>query len=168
MLQRVVMLAAESLKVLEHQLMDGGQIQDVKVGVKHLKSSVFFIMVQHRGALTGFCVGDPAPSSGRLRCADPPQPQAGSPAQPGSGPSHCQLQQGCHECQCGPARGAPACHRLQPCGPLFGRAQSESCWFGVLKGALGVNNTLWMQFERTVMADKFHSRASFKSELLPL
>lgn len=39
MLQRVVMLAAESLKVLEHQLMDGGQIQDVKVGVKRLKSS---------------------------------------------------------------------------------------------------------------------------------
>lgn len=39
MLQRVVMLAAESLKVLEHQLMDGGQIQDVRVGIKHLKSS---------------------------------------------------------------------------------------------------------------------------------
>lgn len=50
MLQRVVMLAAESLKVLEHQLMDGGQIQDVKVGARHLKSahSVFFVMVQHR------------------------------------------------------------------------------------------------------------------------
>lgn len=32
MLQRVVMVAAESLKVLEHQLMDGGQIQDIKVG----------------------------------------------------------------------------------------------------------------------------------------
>ncbi|TNM89755.1 hypothetical protein fugu_003989 [Takifugu bimaculatus] len=31
MLQRVVTLAAESLKVLECQLMDGGQIQDVKV-----------------------------------------------------------------------------------------------------------------------------------------
>ncbi|KAM7416491.1 hypothetical protein PAMA_018513 [Pampus argenteus] len=31
MLQRVVMVAAESLKVLEHQLMDGGQIQDVRV-----------------------------------------------------------------------------------------------------------------------------------------
>ncbi|XP_068167912.1 nucleolar protein 6 [Antennarius striatus] len=31
MLQRVVMLAAESLKVLEHQLMDGSQIQDVRV-----------------------------------------------------------------------------------------------------------------------------------------
>ncbi|XP_037114528.1 nucleolar protein 6 [Syngnathus acus] len=30
-LQRVVMLAAESLKVLEHQLMDGSQIQDVRV-----------------------------------------------------------------------------------------------------------------------------------------
>uniref|UniRef100_A0A671YCJ4 Nucleolar protein 6 n=1 Tax=Sparus aurata TaxID=8175 RepID=A0A671YCJ4_SPAAU len=30
-LQRVVMLAAESLKVLEQQLMDGGQIQDVRV-----------------------------------------------------------------------------------------------------------------------------------------
>lgn len=34
MLQRVVALAAESLKVLEHQLMDGGQIQDVKVSFK--------------------------------------------------------------------------------------------------------------------------------------
>lgn len=32
MLQRVVMLAAESLKVLEHQLMDGSQMQDVRVG----------------------------------------------------------------------------------------------------------------------------------------
>ncbi|XP_068616860.1 nucleolar protein 6 [Brachionichthys hirsutus] len=31
MLQRVVLLAAESLKVLERQLMDGGQIQDVRV-----------------------------------------------------------------------------------------------------------------------------------------
>ncbi|KAE8292307.1 Nucleolar protein 6 [Larimichthys crocea] len=31
MLHRVVMLAAESLKVLEHQLMDGGQMQDVRV-----------------------------------------------------------------------------------------------------------------------------------------
>lgn len=39
MLQRVVMLAAESLMVLEHQLMDGDQIQDVRVGIKHLKSS---------------------------------------------------------------------------------------------------------------------------------
>lgn len=33
MLHRVVMLAAESLKVLEHQLMDGGQVQDVRVGL---------------------------------------------------------------------------------------------------------------------------------------
>lgn len=39
MLQRVVMVAAESLKVLEHQLMDGGQIQDTKVGKKALESS---------------------------------------------------------------------------------------------------------------------------------
>ncbi|XP_060893920.1 nucleolar protein 6 [Labrus mixtus] len=31
MLQRIVMVAAESLKVLEHQLMDGSQIQDVRV-----------------------------------------------------------------------------------------------------------------------------------------
>lgn len=38
MLQRVVMLAAESLMVLEHQLMDGDQIQDVRVG----KSSRLF------------------------------------------------------------------------------------------------------------------------------
>lgn len=38
MLQRAVMVAAESLKVLEHQLMDGGQIQDVRVG----KSSHIF------------------------------------------------------------------------------------------------------------------------------
>lgn len=34
MLQRLVVLAAESLKVLECQLMDGGQIQDIKVGLK--------------------------------------------------------------------------------------------------------------------------------------
>lgn len=34
MLVRVVALAAESLKVLERQLMDGEQIQDVKVGFK--------------------------------------------------------------------------------------------------------------------------------------
>ena len=34
MMQRAVMLAAESLKVLESQLKDGSQIQDVKVGSK--------------------------------------------------------------------------------------------------------------------------------------
>jgi hypothetical protein len=34
MMQRAVMLAAESLKVLEPQLKDGTQIQDVKVGSK--------------------------------------------------------------------------------------------------------------------------------------
>lgn len=39
MLQRVVMVAAESLKVLEHQLMDGGQIQDVRVGTKAFERS---------------------------------------------------------------------------------------------------------------------------------
>lgn len=39
MLQRVVMVAAESLKVLEHQLMDGSQIQDVRVGLKKKKKS---------------------------------------------------------------------------------------------------------------------------------
>ncbi|XP_061528233.1 nucleolar protein 6 [Phycodurus eques] len=33
-LQRVVMVAAESLKVLEHQLMDGSQIQDVRVAMR--------------------------------------------------------------------------------------------------------------------------------------
>lgn len=103
-------------------------------------------------ALTGVCVGGPAPSSGRLRCFDSPQPQAGSPAQPGSGPSHCQLQQGRHEWQCGPVRGAPACHWLQPCGPLCGGAQSECYRFGVLKGALGLYNTLWMHSERKVMS----------------
>lgn len=32
MLQRVMTVAAESLRVLEHQLMDGSQIQDVRVG----------------------------------------------------------------------------------------------------------------------------------------
>lgn len=32
MLQRVIMVAAESLKVLEHQLIDGSQKQDVRVG----------------------------------------------------------------------------------------------------------------------------------------
>lgn len=41
MLQRVVMVAAESLKVLEHQLMDGGQKQDVRVGKKHLKALIY-------------------------------------------------------------------------------------------------------------------------------
>lgn len=35
MLLRVVMVAAESLKLLEHQLMDGDQIQDVRVRTKH-------------------------------------------------------------------------------------------------------------------------------------
>ncbi len=39
MLQRVVMVAAESLKVLEHQLMDGSQTQDVRVSKKALESS---------------------------------------------------------------------------------------------------------------------------------
>lgn len=39
MLHRVVMLAAESLKVLEHQLMDGGQMQDVRVGLKKTKNT---------------------------------------------------------------------------------------------------------------------------------
>lgn len=34
MLQRVMLVAAESLKVLEHQLMDGSQTQDVRVGLK--------------------------------------------------------------------------------------------------------------------------------------
>ncbi|XP_062310472.1 nucleolar protein 6 [Osmerus eperlanus] len=34
MLQRVVMVAAESLKVLEPQLMDAGQVQDVKVAIR--------------------------------------------------------------------------------------------------------------------------------------
>lgn len=32
MLQRVMTVAAESLKVLERQLMDGKQLQDVRVG----------------------------------------------------------------------------------------------------------------------------------------
>lgn len=40
MLQRVVMVAAESLKVLEHQLMDGSQIQDVRVGLKKKKKAL--------------------------------------------------------------------------------------------------------------------------------
>lgn len=35
----MVTLAAESLKVLERQLMDGGQIQDVKVGLQTLHTS---------------------------------------------------------------------------------------------------------------------------------
>lgn len=38
MLQRVVAVAAESLKVLEHQLMDGSQTQDVRVGTKRLNA----------------------------------------------------------------------------------------------------------------------------------
>lgn len=38
MLQRVVAVAAESLKVLEHQLMDGSQTQDVRVGTKRLNT----------------------------------------------------------------------------------------------------------------------------------
>lgn len=35
MLQRVVVVAAESLKVVERQLMDGTQMQDVRVCKKH-------------------------------------------------------------------------------------------------------------------------------------
>lgn len=46
MLQRVVMLAAESLKVLECQLMDRGQIQDVKVGSKPFEQFEFTNYVQ--------------------------------------------------------------------------------------------------------------------------
>lgn len=81
-------------------------------------------------ALTCVCIGGPASSSGCVRCFDSPEPQAGSPAQPGSRPSHCQLQQGCHDRYCGSVWRAPACRRLQPRGPLCGRAQSESegCW----------------------------------------
>lgn len=40
MLQRVVMVAAESLKVLEHQLMDGSQMQDVRVGKKLINTVI--------------------------------------------------------------------------------------------------------------------------------
>lgn len=40
MLQRAMVLAAESLKVLEDQLMDGSQVQDVRVGTKHLSYSI--------------------------------------------------------------------------------------------------------------------------------
>lgn len=32
------MVAAESLKVLEQQLMDGSQVQDVRVGIKHINT----------------------------------------------------------------------------------------------------------------------------------
>lgn len=40
MLQRVVLVAAESLKVLEHQLMDGSQIQDIRVSKKHFNAVI--------------------------------------------------------------------------------------------------------------------------------
>lgn len=46
MLQRVMVVAAESLKVLEHQLMDGSQTQDVRVGKKPLSfNTTSFISV---------------------------------------------------------------------------------------------------------------------------
>ena len=43
MLQRAMTLAAESLKVLERQLMDGGQTQDVRVSIKLLTGSHLLI-----------------------------------------------------------------------------------------------------------------------------
>ncbi|XP_077571803.1 nucleolar protein 6 [Stigmatopora nigra] len=72
MLQRVVMVAAESLKVLENQLMDGNQIQDIRVAMRppldaydvliHLNPKQIPLVNQaidlprisyHRGVLTG-------------------------------------------------------------------------------------------------------------------
>lgn len=77
------------------------------------------------------CVGGHATSSGRVRCFDPPEPQASPSAQPGCRPPRLQFQQGCHKWRCEPSRGGPARHRLQPSGPLPGRAQSESQLFAM-------------------------------------
>ena len=44
MLQRVVMVAAESLKLLEHQLMDSNQTQDVRVSRKQLKCLIYYYL----------------------------------------------------------------------------------------------------------------------------
>ncbi|KAG5841083.1 hypothetical protein ANANG_G00195830 [Anguilla anguilla] len=60
MLQRLTVVAAESLRVLEAQLVDPSQPQDVRVALR---------------------------PPGRVRRPDPPQPQAGAPAVPGSGPA---------------------------------------------------------------------------------
>lgn len=139
MLQRVVMLAAESLKVLEHQLMDGSQTQDVRVGTKPLIASNHSPL--HCPLIYIFsciCAGGHAPPLGGLRRVDPPEPKAGPPARPGSRPPGCQLQQRRRLWFRRSDRGGSARHRLQPRGSLFGRAQSESegCW----KGACGVDN----------------------------
>lgn len=144
MLVRVVALAAESLKVLERQLMDGEQIQDVKVGFKpcaHLSETM------PRRLSARICVGGHATSSGRVRCFDPPEPQASPSAQPGCRPPRLQLQQGCHKWRCEPSWGGPARHRLQPSGPLPGRAQSESrlkC--GEKRVSLRPKLTPWLTF----------------------
>lgn len=45
MLQRVMVVAAESLKVLEHQLMDGSQTQDVRVGKKSFNTTCFISLM---------------------------------------------------------------------------------------------------------------------------
>lgn len=71
------------------------------------------------------CTGGPASSSGGIRRTDPPQPQAGSTARPGSGPSQRQLQQGRGPRHHGQLGEEDARHRLQPCGPLPGRASGE-------------------------------------------
>lgn len=123
MLQRVVTLAAESLKLLERQLMDGGQIQDVKVGSEPLAHPSWPMM---RRSIPRLCVGGHAASSGRVRCFDSPGPQASPSAQPGCGPPHLQLQQGRRQRRRKPSRRGAARHRLQPSVPLPGGAQSES------------------------------------------
>lgn len=129
MLQRVIMLAAESLKVLEHQLIDGSQKQDVRVGeyCLHDLSTIckWIFAISVFSCVLCISVGDFASSSGRLRCCDSPKPKAGPPARPGSRSSGHHLQQGRDVWQCGSAWRAPSSHRLQPCVPLPGRAKSE-------------------------------------------
>ncbi|XP_077378233.1 nucleolar protein 6 isoform X2 [Festucalex cinctus] len=85
MLQRVVMVAAESLKVLEHQLMDNSQIQDVRVVMRppleaydiliHLNPKQVPLLCQavdppavnfSRGVITGNVI----PSGGRMPVTD--------------------------------------------------------------------------------------------------
>lgn len=143
MLQRVVMLAAESLKVLEPQLMDGGQVQDVKVGVKRSPRE----LSNDAPLDLRVCAGGAAASSGCVRCFDSPEPQASPSAQPGCRPSRLQLQQGGLERRREPGRRGPARHRLQPGVPLLGRAQSESHLLAMWDTSMRLSTHVTLNFQ---------------------
>uniref|UniRef100_A0A8C9XKN0 Nucleolar protein 6 n=1 Tax=Sander lucioperca TaxID=283035 RepID=A0A8C9XKN0_SANLU len=86
MLQRVVMVAAESLKLLENQLMDSNQIQDV---VMRPPLDAYDVLIHLNPKQVPLLV----------QAVDPP---------------HCHLQQGHHGWQCDPVWRGPARHQLQP------------------------------------------------------